>query len=404
MTDRLYYTDPALVEFDATVTAATEADSRWRVELDRTAFYPTSGGQPHDLGALGSAKVIDVADEEGRVIHIVDAPLATGQSVHGTVDRARRLDHMHQHTGQHVLSAAFSRLLDVRTVSFHLGSSASTIDLAREVTPDETDVAESEANRIVRENRTVTVRFVTAEEASRLTLRKEPVREGELRLIDIDDFDLSACGGTHVGRTGEIGLIAVVGYERFKGGTRLEFVCGARALTAFRELRSAVAASVRQLSVLPAELPGAIERMQGEARDLRRQLRGLTEQLARYHAQEMVGRADRIGGHAVVIEAVAGYDAAGLKAMAAALVVQPGRIAVLLTAERPSLIVVARSADVSLDVSALLRQLVSRFGGKGGGKPEMAQGGGLDRPIPDIVAAARELIAHGTSTAAGGQA
>ena len=185
--------------------------------------------------------------------------------VRGVVDWPRRFDHMQQHTGQHVLSAAFVRLFGVKTVSFHLGADVSTIDLAREVTPKEIAAAEDEANRIVWEDRPVTIRYATAEEAAALPLRKESTRTGTLRLIDVEGFDLSACGGTHVSRTGAIGLIAVTAWERFKGGHRLEFACGGRVLVRFRTLRDVTAAAVRALSVLPADVASGIERAAGGA-------------------------------------------------------------------------------------------------------------------------------------------
>src|SRR6266540_316643 len=249
MSTRIYYTDPYCLEFDATVTAIAPAaastaapadgDSRWRVVLDRSAFYPTSGGQPFDTGTLGAARVLDVSDDSGPVEHITDAPLDVGQRVHGVIDAVRRRDHMQQHTGQHILSAAFDRLLNVRTESFHLGATSATIDLAREVTPAEIARAEEAANAVIWEDRPVAVRFVSPEEAATLPLRKEPKKDGELRLVEITEWDLSACGGTHVARTGEVGIIAVKGWERFKGASRVEFVCGVRALATFRELRDA---------------------------------------------------------------------------------------------------------------------------------------------------------------------
>jgi len=259
MPTRIYYTDPYCLEFDAAVTAVTpDGDQRWRVTLDRSAFYPTSGGQPFDVGTLGAARVLDVSDDSGEVEHLTDAPLEVGQRVHGVIDAVRRRDHMQQHTGQHVLSAAFDRLLQVRTESFHLGAASATIDLHREVTPAEIARAEEAANQIVWEDRPVAIRFVTPDEAAALPLRKEPKKDGELRLFDITEWDLSACGGTHVARTGEIGIIAIRGWERFKGASRVEFVCGVRALAAFRELRDSIAGSVRLLSVMPPELPAAI--------------------------------------------------------------------------------------------------------------------------------------------------
>jgi alanyl-tRNA synthetase len=390
---RIYYTDPASLEFTSRITDVVPSGDRWHVLLDDTAFYPTTGGQPNDTGKLGFANVVDVfEDDDGRVVHVVDRELEAGQTVHGVVDGPRRMDHRQQHSGQHVLSAAFLRLHGVRTLSFHLGAGVSTIDLAREVAPAEIEAAENEANRIVWEDRPVTIRFVSAEEAAALPLRKEPVRSGELRLIDIADFDLSACGGTHVNRTGEIGLIAVKGWERFKGGSRLEFVCGGRALTALRDFRDATTASTRLLSVLPEELPATIEKLQGESRDLRREIRSLTTRLAGYEAIELGARAERIGALGVVSYVARGHDAASLKVLASSIVAEPGRVAVLFTAERPAQVVVARSSDASVDAAKILRALTMRFGGKGGGRPDLAQGGGLDGGPDELIAAVRDAV------------
>jgi alanyl-tRNA synthetase len=395
---RIYYTDPTVLEFDATVTSVT-ADTdgaRSRVRLDRTAFYPTTGGQPFDTGKLGAAKVVDVIDaEDGDVDHVIEgvASLKAGDAVRGTIDRDRRIDHMQQHTGQHILSAAFDRLFKVRTESFHLGAVSSTIDLAREVTQIEIARAEDEANRVVWGDRPVAIRFVSAEEAAALPLRKEPQRTGELRVIDVDGYDLSACGGTHVARTGEIGVIAIRGWERFKGGSRVDFVCGGRALRSHRELRDIVNGSIRLLSVLPAELPAAIERTQNESKDLRKQAKDLTQRLAVHEASAFAARAEAIGPVSGVVESVDGYDANGLKTLATSIVSQPGRVAALVSASTPALVVIARSPDVSVDAAAVLKTVMTRFGGKGGGRPDLAQGGGLNASPHEIVAALRELIA-----------
>jgi alanyl-tRNA synthetase len=395
LTERIYYTEPYTTEFDATVISVEPAPGdagRKAVVLDRTAFYPTSGGQPFDTGTLGGARVVDVVDgDDGRLLHMIDGGNIEG-TVHGEIDWPRRFDHMQQHTGQHVLSAAFDRVLNVRTVSFHLGASGSTIDLAREVSAAEITRAEAEANRVVWEDRPVTIRFADAEEAARLPLRKESKRDGVLRLIDIEEFDVSACGGTHVARTGAIGMIAVAGAERFKGATRLEFLCGGRALAGFHGLRGSVAASVRHLSVLPAELPAAIERQQAEARELRRQLKDLQQKLATHEAAALAASAESIGPIRAVVAALEGWDANGLKTIAAAIAARPGHLAVLLSAAAPTAIVVARAADVGRDSAAILRQMVASFGGKGGGRPELAQGGGLAGETPALLAAARAAI------------
>src|SRR5262245_4824204 len=317
MSNRIYYTDPACTEFDAVVSRAPEHDGRPAAVLDRTAFYPTSGGQPHDTGRLGDADVVDVLEDgDGVVVHVLSAALPEGARVPGRVDWQRRFDHMQQHTGQHVLSAAFDRLFGNRTTSFHMGSVVSTIDLAREMSAGDIDRAVVEANRVVFENRPGSIRFVTEQEASRLPLRKEPVRAGALRLIEVQDFDLSACGGTHVARTGAIGLIVALGFERFRGGVRVSLACGSRALAAFDADRKAVAGVVRQLSVLPDELPVAVERLQNEARDLRKTIGRLQEALAGHEAERLLASAIPIRDTRAVHLVLEGWDAAGLKSIA----------------------------------------------------------------------------------------
>ena len=271
MTTRIYYTEPYRRTFDATVLSADPVDGKLHVTLDQTAFYPTSGGQPFDTGTLGGAAVTDVIDrEDGGITHVVSGSLKPGEVLAGEIDWARRFDHMQQHTGQHVLSAAFDRLFGVRTESFHMGQQSATIDLAREVSASEIAKAEDDANRVVWEDRPVTIRFATAEEAAAMPLRKESGRTGALRLIEINDYDLSACGGTHVERTGAIGVIAIGGAEKFKGGSRVEFLCGGRALERFRVWRGALAAMQKHLSVPPIDMAASIEKMQDDAKGSQR--------------------------------------------------------------------------------------------------------------------------------------
>ncbi len=392
MTERLYYTEPARRSFDAVVTAAIEHEGAPAVVLDRTVFYPTSGGQPFDTGRIGTTDVVNTIDDGEDVLHLVKQPLSVGEAVHGEIDWVRRFDHMQQHTGQHVLSAAFDRVLDNRTMSFHMGGESATIDLAREVSPGEVERCVDEANRVVWEDRPVTIRFATPEEAARLPLRKEPVREGALRLIDVTDFDLSACGGTHVARTGEIGLIAVTAAEKFRGGTRLTFVCGGRALRALRGYRDAVAGSVRALSVLPHELPAAVERIQSESKQARKTISRLQSDLAVHEAARLVAASPAVDGIRRAAHVVDGWDANGIKAIAFAMTAQAGVAVALVGTVAPIAFVVARSSDIALDANAVLQQLLKRFGGRGGGKAELAQGAGLTGDPQEIVAAARELL------------
>jgi alanyl-tRNA synthetase len=389
MTQRLYYTEPYRKTFDATVVTVENVDGRWHVTLDQTAFYPTSGGQPFDTGTLGGAAVGDVIDcEDGTIAHLVSAPLAAGEVVAGEIDWARRFDHMQQHTGQHVLSAAFDRLFGVRTESFHMGQLSATIDLAREVSAAEVARAEDDANRVVWEDRPVAVRFATAEEAAAMPLRKESGRSGSLRLIDVLDYDLSACGGTHVERTGAIGVIAIGGWEKFRGGSRVEFLCGARALQRFRVWRESLAAMQKHLSVPPIEMAVSIERMQDESKALQRTIRGFQEKLAAHEAAALLAK-----GSTTIVEAIEGWDAQGLKAIAAAATAaQPAAVVALFTTSTPALAVVARGPNASVDAGAVLKQLTAKFGGKGGGKPDLAQGGGLNATSAQLIEATRVLL------------
>jgi len=227
-----------------------------------------------------------------------------------------------------------------------------------------------------------------------LPLRKEPSREGTLRLIEVTGFDLSACGGTHVARTGAIGAIVVAGAEKFKGGTRITFACGVRALRVFRTLHESVAASVRALSVLPRELPAAIERMQAEAKDLRRTVKNFQETLAGHEAARLAREARGASGEGtlLIVEAVDGWDANGLKAIASAITASTRAAVALFSTTTPIAVVIARSAGVPIDANAILRALTGRFGGRGGGKAELAQGGGLAGDLGEIRQAVRLLI------------
>jgi alanyl-tRNA synthetase len=404
VTERLYYHDSYLQRFGAHLVSVSDVGGRPGVVLDRTAFYPTSGGQPFDTGMLGGARVIDVVDrEDGAIVHVVDgvvecSVIGTGDSsinfVEGSIDWARRFEHMQQHTGQHVLSAAIDRVCGVPTESFHLGGTFATIDLPRELTVEEITDAEDLANAVVWEDRPVTIAFVDAEDSSALQLRKESARTGTLRIIDVEHFDVSACGGTHVARTGAIGVIAVSGWERLRGGTRLEFRCGVRALHRHRALRDTVAAASRLLSTAAEDLPASIDRLQQDGRDLRRRLKDIEGRLAGFEADAVAARAEVLHGCRVVAEAVPGADMNAIKTVAQSVAARAGHVAVLLTAASPASVVVARAADVPLDCARIVKQLIAHFGGKGGGRPELAQGGGLLARADEIVAAARRLLSE----------
>jgi alanyl-tRNA synthetase len=387
MTTRLYYTDSSLCRFEAVVRSAERVEGRAQVLLDRTAFYPTSGGQPFDTGRLGGAEVIEVVDrEDGEVVHVLATALVPGQIVEGEVDWGRRFDHMQQHTGQHLLSAALDRRFGVRTVSFHLGTHASTIDLARELSAAELDAAEDDANRIVWEDRAVVVRLVGADEAAALSLRKASDRTGTVRIVEVPGFDTSACGGTHVQRTGMVGVIAVTTTERFKSGTRVTFVCGGRATRSYRRLRDDAAAAARLLSVGSAELAPQLDRLQREHRELGRTLRDREQQLARLRAVEWLAGAEAIGQVRSVLR-TDGSDAETLKAIAHVLAANRDVFVAIVGAGHPAPLVVARGEAVAFDAGAIVRQITAALGGRGGGRSDFAQAGvpaSPDRVIGEI--------------------
>jgi alanyl-tRNA synthetase len=400
MTERIYYRDPYCREFEARVEAVDRHEGRAMLVLDRTAFYPTSGGQPCDAGQLGGARVDDVLErEDGTIVHQLEAgqdpTIASGDTIRGVVDWTRRFDHMQQHTGQHILSAAFDRLSKARTVGFHLGAEVSSVDLAIDLPARAVLAAETEANRVVWEDRPVAIRFVSSAEAASLPLRKEPERAGLLRVIDVEGYDLSACGGTHVNRSGEVGLIAIRSWERFRGGLRLEFGCGGRALASYRTLRDAIAGSIRHLSVLPNELPGAIERAQADNKAVRKSLKQLQDRLAGFEAEALAARAPVLAGRRQVVDALEGWDATGLKTIALAIASRPGCDAALFSRDAPVLAVVACAPQGRADAGQVLRALLSRFGGKGGGRADFAQGGGLIGPVEEMLDVARAALGGG---------
>jgi alanyl-tRNA synthetase len=244
---------------------------------------------------------------------------------------------------------------------------------------------------VVWEDRLVTVRYAEAGDAATLGLRKASQRTGTLRLIDVDGWDLSACGGTHVGRTGGVGVISVRSWERFKGGQRVEFQCGGRVLSTTRQLRDIVGAGVRLLSVLPAELPGAIERLQGELREQQRGASVLRGELAGHQAVAYAAAAEAIGGTRAVLRAL-DADAALLRMLATAIAAQPGLLAVLVSTATPALVAVARSKDVERACDAIVKELTASFGGRGGGRPDFAQAGGLAAPAEQILARVRDML------------
>ncbi len=390
MTDRLYYTDSALRTFSARVVAREESDRGPTVQLDRTAFYPTSGGQPNDTGRLDGNPVLDVwEDADGHVWHLLER-FPPGDEVRGEIDGDRRFDHMQQHTGQHLLSAAFVQLLDAPTISFHLGTEESTIDLdASELTWESAFQVESAVNSVIWEDREVEVRTFDQREIHEVPLRKPPQVSGDIRVVWVRDYDASACGGTHVSRTGAVGLLKITRIERYKGGMRVAFVCGERALKNYQcVLRSAQQASA-DLSVHQDELPEAVARVREEAKEAGRALKTVQAELVTYEAQRLFDEAPEVDGVRRVATHLEGRSFAHARAVAAQLSTRPRTLALLAVNEpKGTRLVCQLSGDLAgLDAAVVLRRALDILGGRGGGTASQAQGGSGPQPRETILQA-----------------
>jgi alanyl-tRNA synthetase len=370
MTDRLYYNDSYLREFEARIVRRSEDGGC--VYLDRTALYPSSGGQPFDTGMIGGAAVVDVIDEGEEIAHRTAKPML-GDTAHCTVDWARRFDHMQQHTGQHLLSAVFQEHFRWKTVSFHLGQESATIDLETPVI-EHAKLLEAErlANEVVFENRAVAVSY---EDAGAVTdLRKPSGREGTLRVITIEGLDRSACGGTHVKATGEIGPILLGKLEKVRTTTRVEFLCGGRAVRRARADYDAVSRIAQLFSASPGETPDQVAALLETSRASEKQYSKLQAELAAYQGRELYAATEADGnGVRRVVRRLANGTLDPMRALAQSFTAQPKSVFIAAIEQPPSLLL-AVSADAGIDAGKKLHPLLAQHGGRGGGSSRMAQG------------------------------
>jgi alanyl-tRNA synthetase len=381
-TERLYYNDSHLIEFEASVLDVTPKTSGWvTVTLDRTAFYPTGGGQPSDTGTLQGARVVECTDGEGDcLLHVIHGTAPEiGTVVTGCIDWERRLDHIQQHTGQHILSQAFIQLFKAETRGFRMMAQVSEIDVALDNPTDEriNRVVEL-SNRVIWEDRPIHVKQIKSDEAARLDLRKESTRDGDVRLIEIEGFDLTPCGGTHAHRTGEVGIVAVRHWERAKGMTRIEFVAGGRALLEYDRANRTSREVAALFSVGRDDVPASVAHLFGENKLLSKRVRELEEITARVEADEIINTATAAGnGNQIVSRIFDDRDPESLKRLALALIARPKTIVLLGSRyDEAARLVFARSADADGDMNAIMKDACALLDGRGGGRPEMAQGGG----------------------------
>lgn len=398
MTERLWADDPDRLEFDAEVLRGDEHQGRPAVVLDRTAFYAESGGQPWDTGTLEGARVVAVVERSGEILHVLDRPLPAGH-VRGRVDGGRRRDHRQQHHGQHLLSRAFVEVARAETVAFHLGTAITTIDLDRPVTPDQARLAERRANEVVWDARPVRVTTIPAAEARAQGL-EPPENVETVRVVEAEGFDRQPCGGTHPRVTAEVGLVLITGLERYKGGTRVSFVCGHRALDALGAGRDVLDRLVGTLSAPLGELPTAAQKLRDELALSQRRAHALLERAIDGDARRLLSEARGDGptptaeAPALVVAALDGWAAAELRLLATRLVAMAPCVALLGSRADKAHVVFARSEGLPHDVPALLAAAAATLGGRGGGRGNVAQGGGnrterLDEALAVAAAAVR---------------
>jgi len=387
MTQRLYYDDATLLRFSATIV--TVADDGRRVYLDRSAFYPTSGGQPHDTGLLADIAVVDVLDEEDRVAHCLAEPvgLPVGAMVVGQVDSARRRDFMQQHTAQHLLSALLTDRYGWPTVSVHFGDVSSTVDVSGVEGLSTAQLAriEREVNDAIVANHAVTVSYEEAATAS--GLRKASDREGMLRIVSIDGLDRSACGGTHVSRTGELGMLLLRGAEKTRGHTRIEYVCGERAVRRARADAELLARTARPLSASPEDLPVLVPRQLERLTEQDAEIRRLRKALAVYEAKALWQQAAPDASGIRRLRHETDGPVKDVEALAQACVAL-GQCVMLVTSPKTGGVLIATAAESAMDAGASLKAALQSVGGRGGGSPRLAQGSVPDiARLPDLLSA-----------------
>ncbi len=381
MTERLYASDPYLLEFDAAVVGRREHGGRPAVVLDRTAFYAESGGQPWDTGTIEDARVVAVVEDGADVLHVLDRPLAADR-VHGRVDADRRRDHMQQHHGQHLLSKAFVEVAGAQTIAFHLGSEATTIDLDKLVGEEQARAAERRASEVAWEARPVRVSLLTAAEARARGLQPPEGVDTDVRVVEAEGFDRQPCGGTHPRSTAEVGVVVITSLERYKGGTRVSFACGHRALRAIARRQAVLDRLVSTLSAPLDDLEAAAQKAKDDLVESEKRAKGLLERALEGEARKLLadargeGPAPTPSAPPLVATAFDGWSPNDLRVLATHLVALGPCVALLGSRADKAHLVFAQSEGLPHDIPALLKAAVEHLGGKGGGRGNIAQGGG----------------------------
>ncbi|MBR6667616.1 MAG: alanyl-tRNA editing protein [Clostridia bacterium] len=394
MTDRLYYDNAYLTAFDARVLSCRANGDHYDVLLDRSAFYPTSGGQPFDTGSLGDARVVDVNVTQGEVWHTVTQPLTPGDTVHGMIDWPRRFDHMQQHAADHMIASALHRLMGGVTIGLHISSDVSTIDVSMpggitRISDEDVRRIENDVNERIQQDVPIRCWFPDPEELVSLPLRKKPTVDEHVRIVAIGTDEMVACGGTHPATAGQLGLVRIVSVTPARGKMRVAFLAGQRALSDSYRCSEAAHAAAALLSTGVDSLPVAVSTLQEKLRTAEFELLRFKKEQLLSQAEQFLAEADVLSDGARVVARFVQADAILLRDLASRLIETPGIIALLgATTGDQAIYVFARSSDLSTDMGTLLRSCAVPLGGKGGGRPDFAQGGGC----PAILDAARQTL------------
>ncbi len=392
-TERLYNDDPYLTEFRAEVIETLPYGDKYGIVLDRTAFYPVGGGQPWDTGYLNDEKVSEVIEKDGKLLHIVDNKLLSAE-VKGSVNWARRFDFMQQHTGQHILSACFEKLLNGSTDSFHMGKDIVSIEINIDsFSIDDAERIENMANDIIYYNLPVITRVVNGEELNSLPLRKMPKVTENIRIVEVKEIDYSPCGGTHVRTTGEVGMIKIKSWEKCKGGIRFTFVCGNRALKDYGMYNSIIRTLSEKLSVRDSEIIEAIDKLLLDLRNTEKQLSASTQELMRVEAENIIRECPVVSGIRLISKVFDNRSINDVKLLAQYLTKAPGTVALLACKNENAQVIFSRSEDVNMDMNTLFKAVLPIIDGKGGGNSKTAQGGGSKAEgLEEFMNNARNLI------------
>jgi len=398
MTEKLYYNNPHTLEFTASITEVLPYNDKFAVFLDETFFYPTSGGQPFDTGIPNNIKVSDVFEKDGKIFHITESAPEPGP-VTGKIDYHRRLEHMQHHTGQHLLSQAFIQVIKAPTISFHLGNELATIEI---VTPDlnreDADKVEELANDIIYQNRNVNVLYVEEADANDLNLRKKPKKkcaDGDIRVIEIEDFDLSPCGGTHAARTGELGIIKITGWERYKGNVRVDFLVGRRALADYRFKNLSLKNISAKFSAKDKQIEEIIYKSIEDSKELQKELSAARKQLAEFTTKQLLEGAETFNNQKLIIKAFEDTDMSGLKLIGQELTLTGDFMAFLVSSHnKKTHLLFCCPEDLKINLNPHLQQILKMINGKGGGKPNFVQGSGEEYDLNEIMEQIRDLITN----------